>query len=50
MNVERALFAAYGWPEGIDDEGILALNPERSARIGAPVAQATRNHPVPPPG
>ena len=36
MNVERALFAAYGWPEGIDAEEILknllALNLERSAR------------------
>jgi hypothetical protein len=33
---ERAVFAAYGWPEGIDDEEILknllALNLERSAR------------------
>jgi len=55
--VDRAVFAAYGRPEGIEDEGILksllALNPERSARIGAPdapVAQTTRNHPVPPPG
>jgi hypothetical protein len=30
------VFAAYGWPEGIDDEEILknliALNLERSAR------------------
>ena len=53
----RAVFAAYGWPGEIDDEDIrkslLALDLERRARIGAPdapVAQATRNHPVPPPG
>jgi hypothetical protein len=32
VNVDRAVFAAYGWPEGIGEEGILALNPERSAR------------------
>ena len=36
MNVvDRAVFAAYGRPEGIEDEGILksllALDPERSA-------------------
>jgi hypothetical protein len=35
LNVERAVFAAYGWPEGIGDEKILeglrALDPERSA-------------------
>jgi hypothetical protein len=34
--LDRAVFAGYGWPEGIEDEGILknllALNPERSAR------------------
>jgi hypothetical protein len=34
---ERAVFATYGWPEGIDDEedilkSPLALDPERSAR------------------
>jgi hypothetical protein len=33
---ERAVFAAYGWPEGIDDaemlKNLLALNLERSAR------------------
>ena len=52
--LDRAVFATYGWPEGIDDEeilkNVLALDLERRARIGAPVAQATRNHPVPPPG
>ena len=36
MNViDRAVFAAYGWPEGIGDEqmlkNLLALDPERSA-------------------
>ena len=36
MNViDRAVFASYGRPEGIGDEGILkgllALNPERRA-------------------
>ena len=34
--VDRAVFAGYGWPEGIGDEEILkkllALNLERSAR------------------
>jgi hypothetical protein len=34
--LDRPVFAAYGWPEGIGDEEILknllALNPERSAR------------------
>ena len=35
--LERAVFAAYGWPEGIDDEerilkSLLAFNLERSAR------------------
>ncbi len=33
---ERAVFAAYGWPEGIEDEDMLkslfVLDPERSAR------------------
>jgi hypothetical protein len=36
VKVDRAVCAAYGWPEGIDDEDILknllALDPERSAR------------------
>ena len=34
MNVDRAVFAAYGWPEGIGDgilKNLLALNLERSA-------------------
>ena len=34
--LDRAVFAAYGWPERIDDDDILknllALNLERSAR------------------
>ncbi len=34
MNVDRAVFAAYGWPEGIDEEEILknllTLDPERA--------------------
>jgi hypothetical protein len=35
--LNRAVFAAYGWPEGIDDEekilkSLLALILERSAR------------------
>jgi len=34
--LDRPVFAAYGWPEGIGDEEILkrclALNPERNAR------------------
>jgi hypothetical protein len=34
--LDRAVFAAYGWPEGIDDaemlNNLLALNLERSAR------------------
>ena len=38
MNVDRAVFGAYGWPEEIGDEEILknllALDPERSARGG----------------
>jgi hypothetical protein len=36
LNVEGVVCAAYGWPEGIEDEGILknllALNPERRTR------------------
>jgi hypothetical protein len=32
---DRAVFAAYGWPEGIGEnilKNLRALNPERSAR------------------
>jgi hypothetical protein len=36
--LDRAVFAAYGWPEGIGGEDILknllALDPERSAHRG----------------
>ncbi len=34
--LDRAVFALYGWPEGIGDKAdlrnLLALDPERSAR------------------
>ena len=53
MNVvDRAVFATYAWPEGIGGEEILksllALNPERSACIGAPDAPVVPDHEEPP--
>ena len=40
MNADRVVFAAYGWPKEIGDQGILknllAFDPEGSSRKVAP--------------